>query len=165
MRKSIVLIFVIFSCTVLKAQVIVNRYAESKVTDRGIFGLTNLEKEIIFHNIDVNQIVEKLKTAKNLKFAEPIIVDVSPIEQMQWETTGDYSIGRLKIVAVGSTSIALQFDKLFLSRNAELFLYDTTGTILTGPITEKENKGMWLSNIFQGNSVILELKVPKEEKN
>ena len=49
-----------------------------------------------------------------------------------------------------------------------MYLYNLDGTVVTGPVTASENISSdrtWSSNSFQGNSVILELRIPKNEEN
>ncbi len=96
------------------------------------------------------------------------MVDISPFESGLWENIGDSVVNRLKITARNANSISVYFDKLKLSKNAELFIYNVEGTVITGPIREYENIGdnvLWGSNVFIGTSIIIEFKCPASEKN
>lgn len=103
--------------------------------------------------------------------AHPKPVNITPILEASREIKGSDFIYRQKIIARNATSIAITFDKLTLSKNAQIFLYNLEGTVVTGPITAKENIGFnhsnkqWSSNSFKGNTIILELKIPQEEVN
>lgn len=148
------------------AQVKINRYATSQVSSTGLSGKNSLDKEIIIPEVDIDAIYKKWISQNISKFAEPVDVDISLYELGAWETVESFKIIRLKITAKKASSIAVYFDKLFLSPNAELFIYSADGTVITGPITEKENissNKMWGSNVFNGTSVILELKTPISE--
>lgn len=153
----------------LIAQVSINKFVESKVSSHGITGMKTLDTEVIIPEIDVGVVLKKWQSEKISKFAEPIIVDISPFEQGLWETNGNQRINRIKITAKKANSIAVYFDKLKLSNNAELYIYNLDGTVITGPITKKENiekNILWGSNVFGGSTIILEFKTPiAEEKS
>lgn len=166
-RHLFILYCFIILCSNAIAQVKVNRYSESKVSPNGIAGKTSMIEEIVIPAIDVNAVINKWNNERTPKFAEPTIVSISPLEQGLWEQSGDTIVNRLKITAQGAHSIAVYFDKLKLSKNAELFIYNSEGTVVTGPITEKENlttKKLWASNVFTGNSIIIEFKAPANEQ-
>lgn len=148
------------------AQVKINRYASNQISLTGLFGKNSLDKEIIIPEMDKDAIYKKWESEKVSKFAEPVEVDITLLDQGAWETVKSFNIIRLKITAIKASSIAVYFDKLNLTSNAELYIYNADGTVITGPITDKENIGnnkMWGSNVFNGTSVILELKTPIPE--
>jgi hypothetical protein len=135
-----------------QGQVQIKRQTESTISAKGIFGKTNLEKEIIIPEIDVIKVLKKWDDEKIPKFAEPVIVSISPLEQGFWERFDNQSINRIKITAKNANSIAVYFDKLNLSKNAEIYIYNPEGTVVTGPITAKENiasNKLWASNYFR----------------
>ena len=151
------------------AQVFVNSYDSSHVSSIGIFGSSKEIYETIIPPIDTGKI--NIISNGLYKSAESKTVDISPILEASKDTIGTDFIFRQKIIAQKGMSIAITFDKLSLSKNAELYLYNSEGTVITGPITAKENIGpdkinkTWSSNSFMGSSVILELKIPQEEVN
>ncbi|MBI1780983.1 MAG: trypsin-like peptidase domain-containing protein [Sphingobacteriales bacterium] len=165
--KTLILITGCFLLTHLSvAQVKINRYTTSQVSSNGLWGKKTLDKEIIIPEMDIDAIYKKWESQKVSKFAEPVDVDISIYDQGSWETVDSFNVIRIKITAKKASSIAVYFDKLFLSPNAELYIYSSDGTIITGPITEEENinsNKMWGSNVFSGTSVILELKTPISE--
>ena len=64
----------------LIAQVSINKFVESKVSSHGITGMKTLDTEVIIPEIDVGVVLKKWQSEKISKFAEPIIVDISPFE-------------------------------------------------------------------------------------
>ncbi|MCO6497162.1 MAG: hypothetical protein J5I50_05820 [Chitinophagaceae bacterium] len=168
MKQIFLSLITFLLCIASKAQVQVNRYSESEISSKGISGKTNIVKEVFIKGVETDEVLKKWEKEKIQKFAAPILVDISPFEQGLWENSDGYLVNRIKITAQEAHSIVVYFDKLNLSKKAELFIYNPEGTILTGPITEKENisvNKLWASNVFQGSSVILEFKVPETERN
>lgn len=165
--KALILITGCFLFTYLSiAQVKINRYPESHVSSNGIWGKKTLDKEIIIPGMDIDTVYRKWENEKVSKFAEPIDVDISFFEQGLWESVESFSIVRVKITAKKAHSIAVYFDQLSLSPKSELYIYNADGTVITGPITENENihgNKMWGSNVFSGESLIIELKTPVSE--
>lgn len=122
------------------SQVIINRYTKPKVSSKGIYGKSDSVKQVVIPEINIKNVITKWENEKSpFKFAEPVLIDISPFQQGFWERINNYSINRIKITAKNANSIAVYFDKLHLSENAELFIYNSEGTIITGPITKKEN--------------------------
>lgn len=161
--------FIFLFCTSI-AQVKINRYVESKVTSQGISAKRTLDKEVVIPKINIAAVLKKWENEKISKFATPIEVDISPFEQGQWERDDIYSINRIKITAENANSITVYFDKMRLSKTAELYIYNEDGTVITGPITEKENienNKLWGSNTFNGTTIIIEFKstVAEEKSN
>lgn len=89
--------------------------------------------------INTKKVLEKWDKEKTQRFAEPLSVSVSPLVQGQWESSGKYQINRIKVTAKDAHSMVLYFDKLQLSKNAELYIYNTDGSVVAGPITQEEN--------------------------
>ena len=163
----LLLLISLYSLAVL-SQIRVNRYSEAKVSAKGIFGKSDLAKEVNIPSINVKNILDKWDKESRPRFAEPVAVDIFPLAQGQWERAGNYQINRIKVTAKDAYSIVIYFDKLQLSQNAELYIYNASGTVVAGPITSNENiRGdkLWASNVFSGNAIILEFKVPDNEVN
>ena len=153
------------------AQVYVNSYDNSHITAEGIFGSNKKIIETNISIIDLSKQVNRVLSGGLHKFAEPKNVDISPILEASKDIKGTEIVFRQQVIAQNATSITITFDKLNLSKNAQLYLYNSEGTIITGPITSIENIGInklnkiWSSNSFVGNSVIIELKIPSKELN
>ena len=73
----------------------------------------------------------------------------------------------MKIFAIDAINIRIYFDRLKLEKDAELYIYNPEGTVITGPITSSENltNNLWGSNRFPGSTAILELKVASINRN
>lgn len=170
MKKCLIYFSLIFLYAKSSAQVFVNSYDSSHVPPSGIFGSSKEINEIIIPPVDTSELKNNISN-KIFKSAEPKPVDISPMLKGFKVIKGKDVIYRQKIIAQNAASIAITFDKLNLSKNAQLYLYNPEGTVITGPITAKENIGLdkknkqWSSNSFKGNSVILEFKLSEEEVN
>ncbi|MEJ7677440.1 MAG: hypothetical protein WKG06_06130 [Segetibacter sp.] len=170
MKNYLLFSSLIFMYAVSSAQVFVNSYDSFHVPPSGIFGSSKEINEVIIPPVDTSEL--KNNFSKGIfKSAEPKPVNISLILESLKEVNGKDFIYRRKIVAQNATSIAITFDKLNLPKNAQLYLYNPEGTVITGPITAKENIGLdkknkqWSSNSFKGNSIIIEFKIPQEEVN
>jgi hypothetical protein len=125
--------------------------------------------EVIIPTIDLDKTLKEIEKEENEKpgfhrFAKAVSVDIAPLSSSLIESVDGFTLYRLKITASKATSLTLYFDKLILPPKAELFLYNEEGTIITGPISEKENikEGeVWGSNTFSSSTIVLELKVPQ----
>ncbi len=168
MKKIIVTIYFIFIYLISVAQVNINRYSEGIISYQGIAGIKNVDKEVVIPEVDIKEVFKKWENSKISKFAEPVVVDISPFKQGLWEVIDNIVVNRIKITARGANSISIYFDKLKLSKNAELYIYNQEGTVVTGPIRESDNiidNVLWGSNVFNGTSLIIEFKSPASEKN
>ena len=151
MKKYSLFFLAIFINFFVSAQVFVNTYDTSHVSLNGIFKQGTKITETILAPID--------RQAANISSnpystAEPILVDISPITEASEEISGPDLIFKQKIVATNATTISITFDRLNLSKNAELYLYNPEGTIITGPITSKENIGINKTNkLWRSNSL------------
>ena len=166
-EKILNLLITLCICTKLFSQVNINSYHNPSITSKGVFGENQNVSEIIISPIIMDDKIAISKDNGTYKFAEPKFVNISPLSQAFEEVFDNDIIYRLKIVAQNAASITISFDRLILSKNAEIYIYNPEGTVVTGSITANENIGkgrFWSSNSFQGNSVIVEVKIPKNEK-
>lgn len=166
MTKSLLLPIIMCIALTSQSQVQIIRSGEKTISTKGLYAKTDLNADVLIPAIDVSKVrAEQNRQGRN-KFAEPVPTDINPLGLGRWENQEVFSVMRLKITAVKAFSISVTFDKLTLSPNAELYLYNTDRTVITGLVTSKENiskDGLWSSNVFQGNAIILELKVPTNE--
>jgi hypothetical protein len=168
MKQYLIFPIVLFIHSIAFSQVVIKSYNEANITSKGLFGKNEKIAETIIPAIESGNKTTAPKANEIFKFAEPKIVDISPLNHASSELIGDSIIYRQKIIAQNATSITVSFDRLTLSKNAELYIYNPEGTVITGPITAKENINIgrfWSSNSFPGNSIILELKIPKNERS
>jgi hypothetical protein len=79
-----------------------------------------------------------------------------------WETQGDNNIWSLKISSEGAYSLNFIFEELFLSENAELYIFSADGSMVYGPVTKEQNiSGQnFLSDIVAGDEVVVQLIEP-----
>ncbi|MDP3431737.1 MAG: T9SS type A sorting domain-containing protein, partial [Bacteroidota bacterium] len=68
----------------------------------------------------------------------------------------------LKISSPKAYSLNFIFSKLHLPKGAELYIFNEDGSMVYGPVTERQNQHgkTYLTDIIQGESVIIQLSVP-----
>lgn len=169
MKKYLILIATLPLCIASLGQVFVNSYGSTFVSEAGLFGSKKNTNQIVLSPIDS---VKRNMIAKDFyKSSEPVLVNLFPLFLSSKDTVDRSIVYKQEITATNATSVSISFDELSLSENAILYLYNSEGTVVTGPIRAKENVGSgklnkaWRSNSFVGNSIILELKIPMDEVN
>jgi hypothetical protein len=90
MKQIFILYFSTSLCLAAQAHVQINRYSETKISSKGISGKSDLSKEVVIPAIDVDNVLKRWDRDKIQKFAEPVIVNVSPFEQGLWENLDGY---------------------------------------------------------------------------
>lgn len=170
MKKIYCFILAFLAIQMLFAQVFTNTYPEPKVSKKGLFGKTYKVKTHILPEIDSSEINREIKASnldKTFRFAKVRYVDLS-ISSGDWEMISeDTTVWRLKIVSKKALSITVNFDRFYLTDDAEMYIYNEEGTMITGPITSKENnpENVWGSSIYKGEGVVIEVKVPVKSKD
>lgn len=100
MIKYLLVLSTIILASISHGQVKINRYAEGRVSSKGITGKINLNKEVNVPEIDLSQVYKKWQgQGRRQKFAEPVAVDINPLAIGQWENQDSISVIRLQIVA------------------------------------------------------------------
>ena len=81
-----------------------------------------------------------------------------------WEESGSWRIWSLKIFSPGAFSLNFVFEELFLSPGAQLNIFNAVGSMVFGPVTDKQilQKGGFQTDIIAGDEVIIQLKEPVE---
>lgn len=160
-------VFLLCIAYTVRSQVYTESYSFPHVTAKGLFGQLESQVEIILpaKNNDAlrRQDEQRSKQGKPFRFAESIGLDISLTTNGQWESIDSgFLVWRIKLVSKNAYSTSINFDRFHLSNDAVLFIYNGDGTMITGPVTSKENNdnGFWGSSIYKGESVIVELKVP-----
>lgn len=156
-----------FSLThVSYSQVYTNYYAASHVSAKGFYSRSDKMETIILPPQNNEALLRSAPNANHdapFKFATPVKVDIAPGKQGQWEQADNgLLVWRVKIVSSKAFSTSIDFDQFKLSEDAEMYIYNSDGTMITGPITYKENNdyNLWGSSIYAGESLIVEVKVP-----
>jgi lysyl endopeptidase len=174
MRKN--LLFVTIFCALcfmeLSAQVKTNFRNNTLITGKGKY---DRDYKMAVYRIappDTNAIKQrelqdkKGAGVKPFRFAEPVSVNINVAKLIQWNEDGEFAFGRFSIGAKGARSLSINFNDFYLPEGTELFVYNEDGSMITGPVTEKENtqKAVWGSAVYKGELLIVEVKTPVATK-
>jgi len=84
-----------------------------------------------------------------------------------WVDSDSVRIWSLKISSHGAYSLNFIFKDFYLPNKAELYIYNTNGTVLYGPVTSAQNtpNGFFMTDLIQGDESIIQIFEPNEVKN
>lgn len=172
MKKYI--LYISFLCILTQtsnAQVTIRKVKEPTIQEKGYFNQSFKAKEITVSELSLKSaIAREASTSVRGLIRSSHLLDtaISLTTFAKWEEIEKNSVTRIKISASRVPSLQLYFRRLTLPERAEMYIYDAGKTTILGPITNKENGNknqLWGTNIFEGNSVIVEIKVPTELKS
>jgi len=118
---------------------------------------------------DVNRLLEEDESVKRMdvpyRFGKGFDVNYTLADGI-WTKVDSGSVWLMKVTSPEAYSINFIFSELFLPVNAELYIYNYDGNMIYGPVTSKQNmeKGIFLTDIIMGESVILYLYVPENKE-
>lgn len=83
-----------------------------------------------------------------------------------WLKTDSTDIWRLKIISPKACSLNFIFSELYLPKDAELYIFNEDGSMVYGPVSEKQNQHgeNYLTDIIQGESVTIQISMPLNVK-
>lgn len=158
--------------TLVSAQVKTTQQNKRPISARGFFNREYAAKKSIITPPDPKIYKKKLlddkasRYIKPLRIAEPVKVNLDIVNLASWVTTGDMSYGKYTITSAGAKSLSINFDKFFIPANAEMYIYNKDGEMVTGPITARENnsKNVWGTFVYKGDELTMEIKVKTIDK-
>ncbi|HAG14951.1 MAG TPA: hypothetical protein DCG69_00295, partial [Bacteroidales bacterium] len=118
---------------------------------------------------DIASFLEEDEAIKGLdvpfRFGKGFDVDYS-LQDGYWENTTDGRVWSLVVESDGAYSINFIFNELFLPPKGELYIYNDDGSMVYGPVTNKQNltKGLFLTDLVQGDKVTLHIFEPSNFK-
>ncbi|MBS0647430.1 MAG: trypsin-like peptidase domain-containing protein [Verrucomicrobia bacterium] len=152
------------------AQVSTNFNNDNIISAKGRFErnyVTAIDFIVPSKNIDSLISQEKREIAqsselKPFKLADPTKVNLDILKLTTWTYDKEFAYGKFTLKLSGALSSSINFDKFYLPKNTELFVYNENGRMITGPITERENNkdGIWGSWVYQGELLTIEIKTP-----
>lgn len=171
--KSILLAFIILCSCYASAQVTTTTYtAVAARTIRPFTAKTVInEYKLTAPDITSLQRIEQEEEAKEgdkgFKFAHAIDVNINPLKYGKWSVDGAYTSWTTKFVARGATCLSINFSKFNLPANTEIYISNGDRTMVTGPITDRENNaaGVWGSSVYKGSELLIEIKLPVSSKD
>ena len=119
--------------------------------------------------LDIDRLLEEDEADRGaevpFRFGYPFEVDYNLDNSGDWETLSDGSrLWRLRINAPGAYSINLIYDRWWLPKGAEFFVYSADKEMVRGAFTSFNNKdhGQFATAPVKGDAVILEYYEPAE---
>ncbi|HSC37533.1 MAG TPA: T9SS type A sorting domain-containing protein [Chitinophagaceae bacterium] len=112
-------------------------------------------------------IVDSSNVARPYQFATPVSVDLDISKSMKWNNEGAFVFGKYVITAKGAMNTSINFDRFYLPKGTEMYVYNENGSMITGPVTERENNAAktWGSWVYNGPILIIEVKTPAATRN
>lgn len=172
MKKNVILylVFLLLVANSIFAQVSTNFNISTPISVNGKFGKVYEQKidlELTARNIEVLVEAERLEKSqslntKRLKIATPVPIDISLDKLINWTSDNEFAYGKYTIKLTSAFSASINFDKFYLPKGTEMFIYNENGEMITGPITENENnqKRKWGSWVYKGEFITIEIKTP-----
>lgn len=124
---------------------------------------------MLMPNIDVERkkAAAPDKAGAPIRFAQPVITDISPSSHGEWTKVSGGRVWRLTFESLGATDINFGFDRFSLPPGVRLYLTSNTKAMpnfFEGPFTSHQNQphGEFWSPPIPGGRVTLELMVPTE---
>lgn len=171
MKKIISILLLIMVVCTIHAQVSTKFNNNKEIAENGFFNKNYKSKvnvEIPAKNIQALLDAERQELAKAtegqpLRIAVPVPVDINIAKLMDWNIVGEQAFGKFDIDVKGALSASINFDQFFLPEGTEMYVYNAKGSMITGPVTEKENNAdqLWGSWVYQGGKLTIEIKTPQ----
>lgn len=113
---------------------------------------------------------DELRAAQGLppRFAQPILVDVTPASHGTWETLADGTrLWRLRVLAEGALSLNFGFARYHMPEGGSLLLYSPDRSRTAGPFTAADNEahGQLWSPILLGADIVIEISLPADQES
>jgi len=114
---------------------------------------------------DVTPLLEEDRAVEGMdypfRFGKSFDVDLV-LKDGKWIKTDSTEIWSLKITSPKAYSLNFIFSDLYLPKGSELHIFNEAGSMVYGPVTEKQNQHgqTYLTDIIQGESVVIQLTVP-----
>lgn len=121
-------------------------------------------------SFDINKLIEEDRQTKGrdvpFRFGKGFDVNLT-LKDGKWDNSDSGRIWSLKISSTGAYSLNFIFEDLFLGDGAELYIYNTKGTMVYGPLTSAQNSQnkTFLTDLIEGDSAIIQLLEPTSLMN
>ena len=172
MKKLLITLLALVMCVKLSAQVETNYNNEKGVSIEGVFKKAYQENIFNITPPDMNIINQKEKQdresadVKPFRIADPVATSIDVVKLASWILDEKTAYAKFSIVAAKAKSLSINFNSFFLPYGTEMSIYNSDGTMITGPVTEKENnmERIWGSSVYQGEKLTIEIKIPIVQK-
>ncbi|MEA4976834.1 MAG: hypothetical protein VB046_13960, partial [Paludibacter sp.] len=127
---------------------------------------TKVKKMLSF---DVQKMMDEDRQNENLdipfRFGKGFDVNIT-LSDGEWTTVENGRLWLMEFQSEGAYSINFVFENLYLPDSAELYIVNSEGTMLYGPVTSKQNtkNGFFLTDLIQGDKATIYLYEPTNKK-
>jgi hypothetical protein len=166
MKKFFVLPLVMLVCAFAASAQVSTNYFENKDAFESFPALKQVEtKEIALTKmpeVDVAKLLEEDKELEGLdvpfRFGLGFDVDYT-LNDGKWVEQGNSRIWSMRFASRGAYSLNFIFSEMVLAPGAELYIFNSNGSMVYGPVTEGQNisEGTFLTDLVAGDEVVIQL--------
>lgn len=172
-HKTLLLIsLLLVSCLHLYAQVKIKYNNTQKIDSKGYFKKEYKLKAMRLavpplENMRRMDQENTVSLDKPFRIAEALPSDIDVTRSAAWTNEGDYSYGIFQIHADSAKTLSVFFDRFYLPEGLEMFMYNSDGSMIAGPISNAINNKQqrWHSAILKGEDIYIEIKLPATAKS
>jgi lysyl endopeptidase len=168
--RQILLIFSFVIALIESSGQVVTRHNDAVIGHNGIFNQNYPSRPpyiIPAKNIQALLQADAARVGGPLYIADPTPVEINVVQLMSWTEDEQFVYGKFKLIATSAKSISVNLDKFVLPEGSDLYFYNASGKMITGPITAAENTdeqklGSWF---YPGSVLTIEVRCPVELKS
>ncbi|MDR2915371.1 MAG: trypsin-like peptidase domain-containing protein [Tannerella sp.] len=168
LKSSAIISLLFFSIVQSYGQVATRSYNSQEITKTNRSLLSDSDSENVLITMPAINIEKLLKEDKELEgldvpFNTGYIFDVDyTLKHGMWKKTDSKKIWTMKFRSKGAYYLNFTFSELKLSSDAELYISNTEGSMVYGPITSVQNmmEGAFITDLISGEEAIIQLVEP-----
>ncbi|WP_102408594.1 trypsin-like serine peptidase [Parabacteroides bouchesdurhonensis] len=173
MKKLTYIIIVLFAIgQYITSQVATTFFSNNKALSKvkSLKSGMSTQKVKIFPSVNVIQLLKEDAELEGLdvpfRFGEGFDTNMT-LADGEWTDVDSGRLWMMKFKSAGAYSLNFVFRDFYLPEGAELYIANTEGSMLYGPVTSKENinEGTFLTDLVKGDEVTIYLFEPTEKKN
>ena len=172
MKKIIIVMLILGGVNSLFAQVPTQPYQKGKAFDKHPKFKTTQhsspEKKMPLFDVSALLAEDEATRGMDLPFRFGKSFDVNlTLKDGKWQKTDSTEVWSLKITSDNAYSLNFIFSELYLPEGGELYIFNEDGSMVFGPVTEKQNNHgrKFLTDIIQGESVSIQISIPRNTKD
>ncbi len=172
MKKIIIIMLIMGGVTNLFAQISTHSFKKGKAFDKhpklNATKQNSPEKKMPL--FDLAPLLAEDEATKGLdlpfRFGKSFDVNLT-LKDGKWQKTDTTEVWGIKIASDNAYSLNFIFSELYLPKGGEMYIYNDDGSMVYGPVTEKQNNHgtTFLSDIIQGGCVMIQIYVPLKTKD
>jgi len=142
-----------------------------KISEQVKYHIKNEAPKVRMQKVDIQTLLEEDKKELNpnvpMRFGTALDVNLDINSSGEWFEIDSGRVWKLELSSDGAYSINMIFDKFYMPKGAELFIYSADYSMTFGPITYMQNNEInrFSTDLIKGNSAIIELYEPNTVKN